>query len=150
MKMLPPIKHIAFIKAPIAKVYETLTTAKGWDSWFTNGTTLNLEEKRLEFIWTLDGPYKANGKETGPIISAIPNKEFSFIWHEGAHDTTVKFVLDIIDEGTKITVTEVGYSTTDEGMWQMLECACGWGEALILLKFYLEHGITYRTAFNLN
>jgi len=25
----------------------------------------------------------------------------------------------------------------------ILECACGWGEALALLKFYLEHNLTY-------
>ena len=24
-----------------------------------------------------------------------------------------------------------------------MECAAGWGEALTLLKFYLEHGVTY-------
>lgn len=143
MKHLPPIKHVTFIKVPVSKVYETLTTAKGWDSWFTHGTILNLETKRIELIWSLDGPYKANGKETGPIISVIPNKEFSFIWHEGIHDTTVKFILEEDEVGTKITVTETGYQPTDEGLWQMMDCACGWGEALTLLKFYLEHGITY-------
>jgi len=25
----------------------------------------------------------------------------------------------------------------------ILECASGWGEALTLLKFYIEHGIVY-------
>ena len=25
----------------------------------------------------------------------------------------------------------------------MLECAAGWGEALTLLKFYVEHGVVY-------
>ena len=24
-----------------------------------------------------------------------------------------------------------------------MECATGWGEALALLKFYLEHGVVY-------
>lgn len=26
-----------------------------------------------------------------------------------------------------------------------LECAAGWGEAITLLKFYLEHGLIYTT-----
>jgi hypothetical protein len=28
-------------------------------------------------------------------------------------------------------------------MEALVECAAGWGEALALLKMYLEHGVTY-------
>lgn len=143
METLPPIKHVATINAPIEKVYETLTTGKGWDGWFTDGTVLDLETKRIQLVWTMNGPYKANGIETGPILSAIPDKEFSFKWHEGSHDTTVTFTLETKDNKTKITVTETGYLPTDKGIWQLLDCAIGWGEAITLMKFYLEHGIRY-------
>lgn len=141
--LLPPIKHIAIINVPIGKVYETLTTGKGWDGWFTDGTVVDLEAKRIQLVWTMNGPYKANGVETGPIVSAIPDKEFAFIWHEGKHHTTVTFTLESKDNKTKITVIETGYLPTDAGMWQLLDCAIGWGEAITLMKFYLEHGIRY-------
>jgi uncharacterized protein YndB with AHSA1/START domain len=143
MQTLPSIKHIAIINAPIGKVYETLATGKGWDGWFTDGAIVDLETKRIQLVWTMNGPYKANGTETGPIVSAIPDKEFSFIWHEGKHNTTVTFTLEPKDNKTQITVIETGYLLTDEGMWQLLDCAIGWGEAITLMKFYLEHGIRY-------
>ena len=41
MSELPPIRWTTFIAAPPAKVYRTLTTAEGWDGWFTQGATLD-------------------------------------------------------------------------------------------------------------
>src|SRR5689334_1953581 len=38
--MLPAIKWMSYIAAPIDRVYRTLTTAEGWDAWFTRGTSL--------------------------------------------------------------------------------------------------------------
>jgi hypothetical protein len=45
-----------------------------------------------------------------------------------------------------VHLTEKGYTNTPGGRRNMLECASGWGEALTLLKFYLEHGVTYTQA----
>ena len=38
---------------------------------------------------------------------------------------------------------EHGYPDTPEGMAGLMSCATGWGEALTLLKFYVEHGLRY-------
>ena len=40
-------------------------------------------------------------------------------------------------------VHEYGYPDTPEGWEQHMSCSTGWGEALTLLKFYVEHGVRY-------
>ncbi len=47
--------------------------------------------------------------------------------------------------GTVLRLTEQGHANDSKGRAMALECAAGWGEAITLLKFYLEHGITYST-----
>ena len=38
---VPDIEQATYINAPVQKVYETLTTASGWNAWFTRETTLD-------------------------------------------------------------------------------------------------------------
>lgn len=38
--MLPPINHSTFIHATPQQVFKVLTSAEGWDAWFTRETTL--------------------------------------------------------------------------------------------------------------
>lgn len=38
---LPPINCNTYINATPQKVYETPTTAKGWDGWFTQSTEID-------------------------------------------------------------------------------------------------------------
>lgn len=47
------------------------------------------------------------------------------------------------DEGTVIRLREHGYPDTPEGISGLMDCATGLGEALTLLKFYVEHGVRY-------
>ena len=46
--------------------------------------------------------------------------------------------------GTIVRLREAGYYNTPSGIRSMVECAAGWGEALTLLKFYVEHGISIK------
>ena len=46
-------------------------------------------------------------------------------------------------EGTAVRLIETGYPDTPGGLAALLNCAAGWGEALTLLKFWLEHGVRY-------
>lgn len=146
MQVLPPILQTTYINASIEKVFNTLTTAKGWDAWFTKGCELNLETKKMLFVWKNWGPDRIDYKATATIQSYIENKEFSFIWSEGKHDTLVKFTLNSQGSGTRLHVNESGYKNNEKAAIQMNDCACGWGEALTLLKFYLEYGVVYEEA----
>jgi len=42
-----------------------------------------------------------------------------------------------------VRLREYGYHNTPSGLRAMLDCAAGWGEAMALMKVYVEHGITY-------
>jgi CheY-like chemotaxis protein len=44
-------------------------------------------------------------------------------------------------EQLRVEVTERGYGVERDDIIACLDCASGWGEALMLLKFYLEHGV---------
>lgn len=39
---------------------------------------------------------------------------------------------------------EVGYSNSDKDIKTCINCAVGWGEAMTLLKIYLEEGVVYK------
>jgi uncharacterized protein YndB with AHSA1/START domain len=161
---LPAIKWMNYIEAPIERVYRTLTTAEGWDAWFTNGTSLDArlggqlllrwkDAERTRHRVTLWGPVHTGMEVGGPVVAVERNQRFAYEWTTAGHPTTVDFRLAKRGTGTVLTVTESGYVGDDLGATGVVGqmdnrspfamCASGWGEALTLLKFYLEHGATY-------
>jgi len=44
---------------------------------------------------------------------------------------------------SELRLQEHGYQDTPTGRKAFADCACGWGEALTLLKFYVEYGLKY-------
>lgn len=138
------IEHSTYINCPVEKVYTVLTTAKGWDSWFTTGTEIDLRmDGYIKLRWVNFGPFSITTEDGGRIIEVEKNKKFTFQWKPGETITNVSFKVEHLKSGTLVTVKEYGYSNSDRDSKACLDCATGWGEALTLLKFYLEHGITY-------
>jgi uncharacterized protein YndB with AHSA1/START domain len=145
-KMNISILHSTWIAVSPSRVYKTLTTAKGWDAWFTSGTTLDLEEGgRIRLRWKNWGPEEITGEDGGPILGFEKNRLFRFQWHPQGEEspTTVTFTLKAKGNGTVLSVKDEGYMDTREGIEAFGYCAAGWGEALTLLKFYLERGEMY-------
>lgn len=141
------INHKVFIQSPIEKVYETLTTPKGWDAWFTTGTHFTLKKKSpITFKWVNWGPDYDNVEVQGEVIDFVENKKLVFEWHAFSQDgrTQTVFLLTEHKKGTIVEVTDSGYPDTPEGHRAFNSCATGWGEAMTLLKFYLEAGLVYR------
>ena len=60
--------------------------------------------------------------------------------------TRVELNLEASGDGTIVRVKEDGYPNSEAGLAACLDCAAGWGEAMTLLKFYLEHGLTYNSS----
>lgn len=141
-----PIRHLTWIAVSPSRVYETLTSAVGWDAWFTKGTTIDMREGgTITLRWEEWGPEKITGEDGGPILGFEKDKMFSFQWNpqgEG-YPTTVTFSLEEEENGTLLSVKDEGYLNTVEGIEAFGYCAAGWGEALTLLKFYLERGEKY-------
>jgi uncharacterized protein YndB with AHSA1/START domain len=142
---MPVIKHQTYIKSQPAKVFHTLTTAAGWNAWFTDRTTIvwnndGAGEIRLRWGVNRDKVIEDGGK----IVEAIPYESFIFQWCPGESQTTVKFNLHPFKEGTLVILEEHGYLNSIKDIDACIGCAAGWGEALTLLKIYLEHGIVLK------
>ena len=142
---LPPTRIATFINSSPSTVYTTLTTAEGWDAWFTSGTKLVAKKNgRIRFRWRDWGVDHIEGEDGGAVLEADTDRRFVFQWNpHGAGIITVEIDLQPLADGTVVRLTESGYGTDDKSLLAMQDCAAGWGEALTLLKFYLEHGVKY-------
>ena len=143
---VPSIDFETFINREVDTVFNALTSSYTWDNWFTTGMVLEpVEGGVIHFKWENWGPHKYFGEDTGKILKLEKNKVFEFQWHGNSNipDTIVTMTLSKMDEGTHLHLIETGYLDNPIGRGWMLSCASGWGEALTLLKMYLEHGITY-------
>lgn len=141
------IIHATLVRATPEQVYDALTTSSGLDSWFTSGATVDPHPGgEIRFRWKAWGPDAITAEDGGPILAAERPHRFVFQWSpdNATYRTTVEFDLKPRDFGnTVVTVREHGYHDTPHGRKALLSCATGWGEALTLLKFYVEHGIHY-------
>jgi len=140
------IKHQTYILASPKKVYDTITTAKGWDAFFTTGLEVEPHPGgKIVFRWRGHGPNFYHAEAEGVVVEAERPHRFAFQWYPVGRETptTVSFSLTEQYGGTVVRLTEEGYPDTPEGREMILECAAGWGEALTLLKFYLDHGLVY-------
>ena len=137
------IKQNTYIAAPPERVYDVLTSAAEWDKFFTTGMTLDPQPGGdCTFRWKDWGPDFYTLEARGRVVAAERPTEFAFQWGTDPA-TTITFSLSPESGGTVIRLTEDGYLDTPDGRRSILECASGWGEALTLLKFYIEHGVVY-------
>jgi uncharacterized protein YndB with AHSA1/START domain len=140
------LNHSTLIRADALRVYQALTTSKGLDAWFTTGASVDAHPGgEIHFRWVNWGPERISTEDRGPVLEAIPGSRFVFQWHPDlpVYATTVEINLTPIDGGTIVSLREHGFADTDSGIAALGNCAAGWGEALTLLKFYLEHGLCY-------
>jgi len=140
------IEHVTYVNAPPEKVYDAIATSEGLDAWFTTGAIVDARPNgRILFRWQDWGPDHFTGEDGGPVLEAQRPARFIFQWRpdQPSYATTVEIDFEARAGGTVMRLREHGYEDTPSGRHKMLECACGWGEALTLLKFYIEHGIRY-------
>lgn len=141
---VPNIEMATYIKAPVERVYATLTTADGWNAWFTKETTLEAKAGgKFVLRWRNWSTKHIDFDAECEIVEMVPNSLFVFRWPSHGLTTTVAITLTPHGDGTLVELLETGYDCSDAGLAGLVECAGGWGEALTLLKVYVEHGITY-------
>jgi uncharacterized protein YndB with AHSA1/START domain len=140
------ISHSTFIRVNPMQVYQALATPQGLDAWFTTGASVQVKKDgEIHFRWVNWGPHHISTEDGGPVLEAIPGERFIFQWHPDVPDypTTVEINVTFKDGGTIVSLCEHGFADTPSGLQAMVDCATGWGEALTLLKFYLEYGLHY-------
>ncbi len=142
------IKQATLIRASPERVYDAIATAEGLDSWFTSGSVVDARPGgRIQFVWKDWGPDKYTTESDGPVLEAERGKRFVFQWNPDSGNrelaTTIEINLEAVNEGTILRLREYGHENTSTSIAALAECAAGWGEAITLMKFYVEHGITY-------
>jgi uncharacterized protein YndB with AHSA1/START domain len=141
---LPPIHYRTYIDASPEMVYGALTSAEAWNAWFTQGMEIDARPGgSILFRWQDFEVEHYTGESGGPVLEAECPRRFVFQWTPGDSTTTIEFTLDPLGPGTVVMVRESGHTTSRADLEALVECAAGWGEALTLLKMYLEHGLTY-------
>ena len=134
------------IKVQPERAYDSITTPEGLDGWFTNGAEVDARKGgRIQFRWRDYGADEYTGENGGPVLEARRPERFAFQWtaDSGGYDTTVEIDFEPHEKGTLVHLVEYGYEDGPAGMQDLLNRATGWGCVLTLMKFYLEHGVTY-------
>ena len=139
------IKQTTFIQRTPQEVFDAITSAKVWNAFFTHSSTLDPTPGGA-FIWRWKdwGPDCYTVEVPGTVIEAVRPERFVFEWGS-SNPTRITMLLSEQSGGTVLCLTEEGYTNDSKGRAMALQCAAGWGEAITLLKFCLEHGITYST-----
>lgn len=134
------------VRAPREKVYDAIASAEGLDAWLTKGATVHAEPGgEIMFRWHEWGPDRETLEDGGPVLEAVRPERLVFQWRpdDPSYLTTVELDFETHPDGTVVRVCEYGFHDTPEGRHAMMVCANGWGEALTLLKFWVEHRLRY-------
>jgi uncharacterized protein YndB with AHSA1/START domain len=133
------------LDAPVARVWEAITTVEGLSSWFGDAAEIELAPGgRARFAWTeLEG-------ESHAIIDRVePPNRFAFRWDAirgvPVEDvfTTVDFHLESVGGGTRLTMVESGFASIPEEHYEkrIAENTGGWDAELNDLVEYLSESM---------
>lgn len=110
------IQKVTTLRAPRSKVWRAITDSAQFGQWF--GTTL---DQPFTAGRRIRGPFTIPGHEHMMFEVAIeqmePERLFSWRWQPGGNSdpdpaeptTLVVFELEVVPEGTRLTVTETGF-----------------------------------------
>jgi uncharacterized protein YndB with AHSA1/START domain len=137
--------HKEFIKAPRERVYDAFATTDGLNAWFTEGGSVDARAGgAMTFKFVDWGPDKINIEFAGRVVEARRPERFVYQWgiEKPETTTTVELTFEERDGGTIVEVREHGFANIKNALGN----SAGWGEALTLMKFWVEHGISVHPA----
>lgn len=135
------VRYAVTVHAPGTAVYDALTVPEQLDGWFTTGSEIDARPGgHITFRWRDWGPERITAEDRGPVLVADRGREFTFQWADPPLTVEIRFEPEGSD--TIVRLRERGFPDTPEGLEMLVEQAAGWGEALTLLKFFVEKGIS--------
>lgn len=138
------VSHKAFIRTKPRELYARLTSGCGWEKWFASKASIGGNPgDPIYFQWKDFGADHYTAEDHGRVVTLDHPRRFSFTWHPGQKETLVCFRFEPRGDGCMLSVIETGYADSTEDLTVALQVATGWGEALTLLKFFVEQDLTY-------
>lgn len=138
-KIANEVKRSVFIKAPRERVYDAFATAEGLDAWFTRASAVDPRPGGAMLMRWVDwgAENDIDVEVPGTVLEAKRPERFVFEWGKPGEESTVEVVFEQREGGTLVRLREYGFRELE----QIIDNAGGWGEALTLAKFWVEHGI---------
>jgi uncharacterized protein YndB with AHSA1/START domain len=140
----PEIRVATLVRATRERVYDAFTRAEELDAWFTTGAEIDPKPGgEMVWRWVEWGPDRVMATDRGLVLEARRPERYVFGWQERLGGTTVELDFEEHPDGTIVRLREHGYPDTAKGWAGFQDCSVGWGEALTLLKVWVEHGLRY-------
>ncbi|MCQ6268599.1 hypothetical protein M1K46_23770 [Fictibacillus sp. WQ 8-8] len=82
---MPEINHKTYIKVPLEEVYITVSTSQGWNAWFTDETSLEINPDgtgEIRLRWTNFGSENVNIEDGEKYLRQLQTKNLSFNGHQ--------------------------------------------------------------------
>lgn len=132
------VRRTTWIRAPRERVFDAFATADGLNAWFTTGATVDARPGgAIHFRFVKWGAEKVDLEFPGRVIEAKRPSRFVFEWGETGRASTVEIDFEERGGGTLVRLREHGF----RDLQSVLGNAGGWGEAMTLWKFWVEHRI---------
>ena len=145
MRSPDEVSHSVLIRAEPGAVYDLFGTAAGLDSWFTTGAEVDAKAGgTIVYRWKDWGADAVTTEARGVVREADRPRRFVFDWDsDDDRPTTVEMRFEARGTGTVMRLREYGFSAGERGRTALAREASGWGEAMTLAKFRIEHGVRY-------
>ncbi|MFN2250479.1 MAG: SRPBCC domain-containing protein [Anaerolineae bacterium] len=138
-------KQDIYIKASPEAVYDAIATGEAVNVWFTRHSRWeDRADSPMVWGWEDWGPDHVTSNVPGRVITADRPHRFAFVWGE-TQPSTVEISIEPAGAGSVVRVRQHGYEDSAEGRDLLVSCSAGWGQAMTMLKYFLEHGIIYET-----
>ena len=145
--MARTIRYATLIHVRRADVFRAVATADGWNAWFTTSCELEpFPGGAFRPVWKQFGPDKIDSADDGRVLAIRAPELIQCQWNAAGpdHPTVFTLVLERSGRNTVVRMTDEGYpDASEEQVARLLDCSAAWGEALTLLKFHCEYGVSY-------
>jgi len=135
------------ISKPVHEVFEAVADPAKLSGYFTTGGAHGRLEAGSVVTWDFaDFP----GAFPVTVVEVVPDARIVLRWgsSEGEGENTVTMTFEALEDGrTLVTITETGWSESQNGIDGAIGNTEGWAGMLAAMKVYLEHGINLREGF---
>ncbi len=133
-----------YFKAPVEKVFQSLSNSKKLTKWFLSKAKL-VPEKGGSYSFDWLGGYHMIGK----VKQFDPNKAISFSWTDKLKsgqtaNTTASFKVAKKGKGTLLRLQHTGFKDPEH----YADCSSRWGYYLTNLKSVLDHNTDLRSKYD--